>query len=427
MNHATRRDRWRVGFGLPPIRRVGESGPARTAWRRAGLPMPSRGLTGVFALTIIGLIAFLNDGPGHPHPPTRLIRHEPGTSVFGFAVSPDGKTIATTRSDGRVSLHIRGIERILDLPSQVSRGLSFSPDSRFLAVAREEPGIPIFDLAAGGSRIILNEEVSRSSALAFSPDGRLLAASTNRDGEILLWDLAAGRVRTRLRGRFPALDLAFSSDGRSIAVGERVEERVNLWDIDTGRGRSIFSGSSGGITSVAFSPDGGLLAAAGPTARVVRLWKLPSGRLQLRIPGHAGGSNAVRFSPAGGLLFTSGCDGMVRIWKVATGEPIASLDGHSVGLPRLSLSADGRMIAAAGFDNHVRVWNLDDVNEIRVDRARRRLGSAHRDLPMPFCFGLSAPGFRHGPRDSPWLISPRSMCARSPRPSGPRGTRPAGS
>ncbi len=334
--------------------------------------MPAGWWAGAITLAIMGLIAFLNDESGHPHPPSRLIPREPGTSAFGFAVSPDGKTIATTRRDGRLSLDIRGIERILELQARASWGLSFSPDSRFLAVARDEPGIPIFDLAAGRSRIILNEEISCSRALAFSPDGRSLAALTARDGEILLWDLSAGRVRTRLRGRFSALDLAFSPDGRSLAAGEGGERRVTLWDLETGQARSIFGKPSEATTSVAFSPDGSLLAAAGTYDRVVRLWELPSGRLRLRISGHTGGSNCVRFSPDGGLLITAGSDGMVRIWKVETGEPIASLDGrsgHFLVLPRLFLSADGRMVAAPGFDNAVRVWDLDDIDEVPFHRA----------------------------------------------------------
>ena len=355
-------------------------GQERTSRGPAGIPMPSGWLAGLVTLAIIGPIALWNDDSDHPHPPMRMIRGEPGTFTFGFALSPDGKTIAMTRSDGRLPLRDdRGIEGILGAHGRAWWGLAFSPDGRFLAVGRDQPGIPIFDLATGGSWTVLNTEISRANAVAFSPDGRSLAASTDRDGQVLLWDLTAGRVRTRLRGRFPALDLAFSPDGRSLAAGERVEERVTLWDIETGRARAIFSGSFGGITSVAFSPDGRLLAAAGPADRVVRLWELPSGRLRLRIPRHAGGSNAVRFSPDGGLLFTAGSDGMVRIWKVATGEPIASLDGysgHSWVLTRLFLSANGRMVAATGYDNDVRVWNLDEIDEVPFHRARK--GMIHR-------------------------------------------------
>ena len=338
---------------------------ARSGRRRAGIPIPSRGLMGLLALTLIGLMAMARDDPGREPPPTRLISGEPGMMALGFALSPDGKMIATTRCDGRVSLRGRGVERILNPRGWASRGLAFSPDGRTLAVGRDEPGILLFDIVGGGSPITLSTPLPLTRALAFAPDGRTLAATTRRGGEILLWDLASDRARTRLHGRSPALDIAFSPDGRTLAAGERREQAVTLWDLETGRSRCLFKAQSGSINSVAFSPDGGLLAAAGPSDRLVRLWDPASGRLRLRISGHAFGTHAVRFSPDGGLLVTAGSDGRVRIWRVETGERVASLDGRTSVLPQVFLSADGRMLAAAGWsDDHIRVWDLGEIGTI---------------------------------------------------------------
>src|SRR5579883_1820222 len=152
---------------------------ARSGRRRAGIPIPSRGLMGLLALTLIGLMAMARDDPGREPPPTRLIPGSPGMMALGFALSPDGKMIATTRCDGRVSLRGRGVERILDpLGRAASRGLAFSPDGRTLALGRDEPGILLFDVVGGGSPITLSTPLRLSCALAFSSDGRTLAATT---------------------------------------------------------------------------------------------------------------------------------------------------------------------------------------------------------------------------------------------------------
>ncbi len=347
-----------------------DAGRARTR-RRGGIPMPSAGLAGMIVLAIVGLVAHLGDDPDRRLPPMRRIPGEPGTTTVGFAISPDGQTIATTRSDRRLSLRvIRGIARILDFPGYPSGGLAFSPDGRFLAMGRKEPGIPIFDIDSGRPPIILDAPIAQSRALAFSPDGRTLAATTERDGSILLWDFVAGRARLWLRGSFPAVDIAFSPDGRTLAVGEKYEKRVTLWDLLTGRSRTIFrEASRDAITSVAFSSDGSLVAAAGSPDRLVRVWDPASGQLRHRIVGHSGGTNAVRFAPDGGRLVTAGSDEMVRIWKVETGEAMVCLDGRALMVPKVFVSADSRMVAAAGTDNAVRMWDLDEIDETRVDRA----------------------------------------------------------
>jgi WD40 repeat protein len=318
----------------------------------------------------------------------RLIPGAPETMTLGLALSPDGKTIATTRSDGRLSLrNERGTECILDSRGGVWWGLAFSPDGRYLAVGRDEPGIAAFDLVEGGPGFILDLPLSQSRSLAFSPDGRTLAVTSGNAGRILLWDLAMGRERSRLTGRFPAVDIAFSPDGRTLAVAEQEQKQVILWDLKTGLSRSLFTESAAGFSSVAFSPDGSLLAAAGPAQGVVRLCDVGSGRVRLEIAKHAGGTNAVGFSPDGSRLVTSGSDGMVRIWRVDTGEPIARLDGDSPQLPRLLISDDGRILAA-GRDNHIRVWHVDDIAEIRPGgtgfrKSRRSIRSLTLKTPTP--------------------------------------------
>jgi WD40 repeat protein len=206
----------------------------------------------------------------------RLIPGAPGGQTIDCAPSPDGSWVATTSSDGRVSLRSPGDQpgtgRILQPRGGRAQGRAFSPDGRTLALGRNPTGILVFDLTAGGPGTPLDLPLARIKALAFSPHGRSLAASTERDGEILLWDLDAGRVRRRLPGHHTALSLAFSPAGRSLAAGERDEQRVTLWDLAAGRSRSIRREASGSVTSVAFSPDGRLLAAAAPCDPSVRLW-----------------------------------------------------------------------------------------------------------------------------------------------------------
>jgi WD40 repeat protein len=179
----------------------------------------------------------------------RLIPEPPGGETIEFALAPDGKSVATRSSDGRIAIRDlgddRGVRRTVHHQRDPTRGLAFSPDGRTLDLGRIPSGILVYDLAQKRPGVLLAEPDYAIRTLAVSADGRSLAASAERDSEILLWDIEAGRVRTTLRGRHPAVSLAFSPDGRSPAAREKEELRVTLWDLDSGRFRSIRSGTFG--------------------------------------------------------------------------------------------------------------------------------------------------------------------------------------
>lgn len=93
--------------------------------------------------------------------------------VWGSAVSPDGRLLATGSGNGRIQLW--------DLPS----------------------GAPLGTLQASSGIIY---------CIAFSPDGALLATATDTN-EVHLWDTSRRQLVGRLVHRGATASLAFSPDG----------------------------------------------------------------------------------------------------------------------------------------------------------------------------------------------------------------------
>ncbi|MDX3581197.1 WD40 repeat domain-containing protein [Streptomyces europaeiscabiei] len=202
-----------------------------------------------------------------------LGRTQPGTAVTALALSPDGRTLFTTRtpadgepSNERWDTATRSRTDSLTGPGLASVRLALSPRDELVVgdnrVARGRPGRSVaLDLVQG----------DHISALAFSPDGSRVAAG-DRTGRVALWDGDLRRRAGVLRNVFPAplggtpeavSALALSPDGRTLAVGGDAGT-VQLWDTTTQQPLGGPLPSPGErIASLAFSPDNTTLFTGG--------------------------------------------------------------------------------------------------------------------------------------------------------------------
>jgi WD40 repeat protein len=125
-------------------------------------------------------------------------------SLYAVALSPDGRFVAAGGAESEYveerhafglthSLSIweisTGTEASVRTPAGVN-ALSFSPDSKQLAVGSEDHTIRIFEMREGRELNVLRGHSGGVNFLTFSPDGRWLAAAAG--SEVKLWTLALG-------------------------------------------------------------------------------------------------------------------------------------------------------------------------------------------------------------------------------------------
>jgi WD40 repeat protein len=324
-------------------------------------------LLGAIAAILIALAVLSNLEPEKKLARSKVVQGEPGFLVMAYAMSPANAQIATTDEAGRVSLRDAEngwqIERFLDFPGH-ARSVAFSPDGRSLAIVGNAPGVCLWDLSAGTSRLVATDVTSirRAVRVVYSPDGQTLAVTIDINGTVFLWDLAQSRERMVLHHPSNVVSIAFSPDGRSLATGGNGDRSIVLWDVDSGSRRVSLEGEPGTHTvALAFSPDGTLLASATFRERHVRLWDLNT-RRQCRIfTGHSGSVNSVAFSPDGSLLATTGNDGMVGLWTVANGQRRANLDGQATWCHNVAFSPDGRTLVLGTGTDGIRWWDIPEL------------------------------------------------------------------
>ncbi|HKX27545.1 MAG TPA: hypothetical protein VJ302_07630 [Blastocatellia bacterium] len=280
-------------------------------------------------------------------------------SVYRVAVSPNGKTLASTHNDSTIRLWEVGTGRLIrsfvghtgHVPVVV-----FSPDGTVLAGASPDQTLKLWNVESGKFIRAFTGHRDSVTSVAFSPNGKLLV-SGSQDQTIKLWEAGTGRLVRSFEGHHSYVQsVAFSPDGKTIASGS-FDQTLKLWEAGTGRLIRTFEGHNGWVQSVAFSLDGKMLASGSPD-KTVKLWEVETGSLVNSIGNHDSSLyGSVAFSPDRKTLALSGYSGTIEFWEAATGHQIRSLKDHRESVSSVAFSPDGKLLASGSYDGSIKIWD----------------------------------------------------------------------
>jgi WD40 repeat protein/serine/threonine protein kinase/tetratricopeptide (TPR) repeat protein len=254
--------------------------------------------------------------------------------VYGLDFSPDGKTLASAGSDGRLFLWDRDEGQVVrQVADRAVKGKFWTP----------EAPLPV---------------------VRFRPGGGYLAYTTwSRRVEFLGWGEHPA-APAPLQGTAQPRDLAFDRKGKLLAVSWG-DGRVGLYDAATGAPRRLVTSEPPGLwfyTPVALSPAGDLLATRG-LGDIVQLHAVADGGKPRVLGRHGGAVRGLAFSPDGDRLVSASEDGTAKVWDVKSGKELLTLQGHTTRLTSVAFSPDGELIATGSDDETLRLW------EARTGRA----------------------------------------------------------
>jgi serine/threonine protein kinase/WD40 repeat protein len=311
-------------------------------------------------------------------------------------------------------------------------GVSFSPDSRLLAISAGED-VSLWDPRSG--RKLGRVHSGPTKDVLFDPVGRYLY--TTGDRGTLAWKLTTSRdeigVTWRIGrpekplARLTGYQLQTDRQGDRLAVVDRFNRVVVTPSLGS-PGRPLTLPNHPQVSAAALSPDGRYVATGTWRGKGVKVWEADTGRPVADLP--AGGSAGVAFTPDGSRLLVLESEGTYRSHRIGsweqewerrapdtgftsglraafhpggrimahvsdrvnlrlvdwrTGEELAVLPvPESQNLSGYQFSPDGRYVAAVTVRGTVQLWDL-----LRLRACLRKAGL---DWDLPAEEGTSTPG-----------------------------------
>ena len=259
------------------------------------------------------------DDPTQCWKTTATLKWEIKPGSMDAAFSPDGKTLAATRSKFVLLCDAATGKILHEMPKHTKRvdELAFSSDGKRVASFGQSQ-VCLWDARHGKLVAVVKEPPGEVHVIGFSPNSRSLAVA-DANGIIRLYDPASGKKQHEWQAHgCPIFHLTFTSDSTRLLTQSFVGDDLSLrvWEFPSCRQVHQFPGAR---TSFYLSPDEKtvvLLVGSVPEMRSLATWELR--KIPWKTPLRM---SSLAFSPDKNWMACILENGKTQVWKITDALP----------------------------------------------------------------------------------------------------------
>jgi WD40 repeat protein len=262
---------------------------------------------------------------------TGLVIRETEEKITASAFTPDSRFLCIAKEDSTASVLetatgtlIRKLQGVRNIIYKVS----FSPHGNYLLVNEaDDPMVgtsnkKVFDFNSGKLFCTLSNASGYDFQSVFSLDEKYIFGGAEAENK-KVWKTATGKVIHEMEeSEYSGFPFELSPDGKNVIMPFRMVPA--LYDIKSFKRIYELDCYESLASSLAFSPDQKHLLAS-HTDNTAKIWDMQSGKLQHTLKGHTNELISVSYSPDGKFVLTSSLDNKMKLWNAKSGEEIASL------------------------------------------------------------------------------------------------------
>ncbi|MEM9218233.1 MAG: NB-ARC domain-containing protein [Cyanobacteria bacterium P01_F01_bin.150] len=294
-----------------------------------------------------------------------ILAHENWALALGF--NADGTILFSGGDDGILNQWDMTtgdcLKRFIPSSSYSIWNLVVHPQDTWVAISGHNKNISVLDCQTGRCLKTLYGHTGSVFSICLSQDGDFLISGSN-DGTVRIWNTQTWQCTKVLeehsgpvRGVAAISGHAIPGHTSSQLASGSFDNTIKLWNVDTGDCIETLPQSSP-VWTVAFSNDGQWLT-SGNLDGTVNLWHRETRTYRHSQQLHQGQVNVVAFNPENTLLISGGSDQALKIWDVKSFRCLHTIQGHIAGVTTVVFSSDSKWLAGSSLENVIRIWDRD--------------------------------------------------------------------